>query len=73
MKRVAIAGGSVVLGVIIVGYVVISFQMASAVTTAERKPVETSPASHGLEFEDIEFPPRGGDLRLGGWFISGDG
>ena len=53
-------------------YVSISYLMASGVTKAERKPLETSPASYGLEFEDVEFTPRNGDLTLSGWYIEGE-
>ncbi len=54
-----------------IAYAAVSYLMASGVTRATRRPLETTPASHGLEYEDVEFSPRTGGLTLRGWFIEG--
>jgi pimeloyl-ACP methyl ester carboxylesterase len=69
MTRWRILGGAgVVLALVYVG---VCFFLAQSVTNAERKPVETDPSSVGLAYEDVTFAPRGGDLRLEGWFLAG--
>ena len=71
-RRSVRLGIPIALLLLAVMYVSISYLMASGVTKAERKALETSPASYGLEFEDVEFSPRNGDLTLSGWYIEGE-
>ena len=60
-----------ILVLLLVVYGVISFLIASSVTKADRKEQEDHPSAYGLEFEDVEFVSRRGDLTLRGWYISG--
>jgi dipeptidyl aminopeptidase/acylaminoacyl peptidase len=55
--------------VLAIAYGAISWQMASAVTEAERKPLEATPASVGLDYQEVSFPSRRGDVTLKGWYI----
>ena len=57
--------------VLALAYMGISYFIASGVTSAERKEQEDHPASHGLDYRDVEFPSRGGDVRLSGWYMPG--
>lgn len=68
--RLRIALG-LILMVLVVLYGLISFYMARGVTTAERNQQEDHPRNYGLSAEDVEFRPRGDDLRLSGWYIRG--
>ena len=52
-------------------YGLISFIIASSVAKADRKEQEDHPSTYGLEFEDVEFVSRRGDVTLRGWYISG--
>ena len=61
------------LTLLVVVYGGVSIFMAGAITKAERKDFVNSPAEYGLEYEDIEFPSRRGDVTLSGWHIPGDG
>ena len=56
---------------LLVVYGLISFIIASSVTKADRKDQEDHPSAYGLEFEDVEFVSRGGDITLRGWYIFG--
>ena len=56
---------------LLVLYGLISFFIASSVTKADRKEQEDHPSAYGLEFEDVEFVSRRGDITLRGWYISG--
>lgn len=61
----------VVLLVIVYGF--ISFIITSSITKYERKPQEDNPAAYGLQYEDIDFLSKGGDVNLSGWYIPGEG
>ena len=61
----------VILVLLLVIYGLISFLIASSVTKADRKEQEDHPSAYGLEFEDVEFVSRRGDVTLRGWYISG--
>ena len=61
----------VILVLLLVIYGLISFLIASSVTKADRKEQEDHPSAYGLEFEDVEFVSRRGDITLRGWYISG--
>lgn len=64
-------GVPVILVFLLVVYGLISFVIASSVTKADRKEQEDHPSAYGLEFEDVEFVSRRGDVTLRGWYISG--
>ncbi len=64
-------GVPVILVLLLVLYGLISFVIASSVTKADRKEQEDHPSAYGLEFEDVEFVSRRGDINLRGWYISG--
>ena len=58
--------------VLIILYGLISFLIAAGVTKADRKPQEEHPSDHGLEYQDVDFGSRRGDVRLSGWYIPGN-
>ena len=59
--------------VLVAVYGGVSYVIASGVTEAERNAQEDHPSEHGLQFEDVEFPSRTGDVTLAGWYIAGEG
>ncbi len=66
--------GAIVL-VLVVAYGLVSYLIASGITKADRKPQEDDPSRQGLAHEEVEFTPRGEDIRLSGWYLPppGDG
>ena len=52
-----------------VGYVGISYLAASGVTSPEREQQRDHPSDYGLEYEDVRFPSRKGDVTLEGWYL----
>jgi pimeloyl-ACP methyl ester carboxylesterase len=56
---------------LIAGYGFTAFLIASGVTKAERKPQEDHPAGYGLEFQEVQFVSRKGDVMLSGWYLPG--
>ncbi len=63
---------SITFVVLAVLYVLISFLIAQGVTKADRDPQEDHPSNYGLEFEDVEFLSRRGDVMLSGWYLPGE-
>jgi pimeloyl-ACP methyl ester carboxylesterase len=61
------------LVLLIAGYGFTAFLIASGVTKAERKPEEDHPAAYGLEFQEVQFASRKGDVMLSGWYLPGRG
>ena len=62
----------VALGVAVLlvdAYMGISYFIASGVTRAEREDFEDHPTDYGLEYEDVEFVSRKGDVTLMGWYL----
>ena len=64
----AVAGA--ILTVVVI-YVAISYRIALGVTAAERTDLEDSPADYGVDFQDVEFRSRCGDVLLDGWYLAG--
>ena len=60
----------VVLLVAIYGF--ISYTITSGIIKYDRKPQEDNPTAYGLQFEDVDFVSRGGDVTLSGWYIYGE-
>lgn len=56
---------------ILIVYLGISLWQTVGIMEVPRRPVEGSPASMGLEYEDISFPSRVNGITLKGWFIPG--
>jgi uncharacterized protein len=54
-------------------YVGLSVIIVGAALQAERRPVEGHPAQFGLNYEDVTFPSRRGDLNLSGWYLPAEG
>ncbi len=52
-------------------YLLVALAMVFAATRAEREPFEAQPENFGLQYEDVDFPSRGSDLRLDGWLLRG--
>ena len=53
------------------GYVGISFLVATQVAYAQPKAITKTPADLGLSYRDVSFPSREDHLRLRGWVIPG--
>ena len=56
------------------GYTATSIYMAYTLTQlslTHRMPIDTTPASLGLQYKDVTFPSRYDHLQLKGWFIPG--
>lgn len=71
MKRTALMGVPTLALVMLVMYGSVSYMMASAVTRAERTDSNGVPSDYGLDYEDVSFTSRRGDITLRGWFIPG--
>ena len=59
------------VGFLLVVYLAISYLVASGVTSAERNDQTDHPSDYGLEYQDVEFVSRKGDVALDGWYLSG--
>ena len=60
------------LSIIAVLYLVVSIFALQGVATAERNPQEAHPRDYGLPAEDVAFSPRGGNLKLAGWYLQSE-
>jgi pimeloyl-ACP methyl ester carboxylesterase len=67
--RVIIPG---LLLLLLVVYALVSLAIVFGASRAEREPFEGHPLDFDLEYDDIEFTPRGGGLTLRGWLLIGD-
>lgn len=72
MRRFIRWGVPIIVVLLVVIYGFISFTIASGIIKYERKPQEDNPMAYGLQFEDVEFVSRGGDVTLSGWYIYGE-
>ena len=54
-------------------YAGVSYFIASGVTRAERAEFDDHPTDYGLEYEDVEFVSRKGDVTLMGWYLPSPG
>ncbi len=70
IARVAIPALVVLLAVVYAG---VSYFVAAGVTSAEREAQEDHPSDYGLDYEDVQFPSRKGDLTLEGWYLPSQG
>ena len=50
-------------------YLTLSYFVAFGVTRAERNEQDGHPTDYGLEYEDVEFQSRKGDVTLQGWHL----
>lgn len=73
IRRAIRWGIPTIVVLLITTYGFISFTITSGITKYERKPQEDNPAAYGLQYEDVEFVSRGGDMTLSGWYIPGEG
>ena len=66
--------GVLVLAIFLfLAYAGVSYFIASGVTRAERTEFEDHPTDYGLEYEDVEFVSRKGDVTLRGWYLPSQG
>lgn len=72
IRRAIRYGIPIILVLLVAIYGFISFTITSGITKYERKPQEDNPAAYGLQYEDVEFASRGGDVNLSGWYIPGE-
>ena len=73
LRRAAAIAAGVAAALPILVYLGVSYSIASGLTTGEREPLEDHPSAYGLEFEDVSFPSRRGDVVLKGWHMRGRG
>ena len=59
----------ILLMLLVVAYGLVSYLIASGVASVDRKPQEDDPATHSLNYEDVEFQSRKGDVTLSGWYV----
>ena len=67
MKRITI----IIVVVILLAYLGASSYFATILMKVPRIPLDDSPASVGLNYEDVLFPSRADNITLSGWFIPG--
>lgn len=53
----------------LVTYLLVALVMVYMATRPERLPFEAQPADFGLQYEDVSFQPRHGELTLRGWLV----
>lgn len=63
----------IIVVVILLAYLGTSAYFAAIVMKIPRIPLDDSPASVGLNYEDVLFPSRVDDTTLSGWYIPGGG
>ncbi|MBI2955068.1 MAG: alpha/beta fold hydrolase [Chloroflexi bacterium] len=71
-RRVALALGAAA-AVSSLAYVGISAYVARKLIRMERRPLTTTPATYGLEYEDVQFTSAIDHVLLKGWFIGSAG
>jgi hypothetical protein len=52
-------------------YLLVALAMVYLATRPEHHPLEAHPSQLGLQYEDVSFKPRGGDIELKGWLLKG--
>src|SRR5665213_258219 len=67
MIRRIVAVGACVLPVAVLGVWLV--YIPPQVSKAVREPLETTPASAGLNYEDVSFPTKGGGLTIRAWWM----
>ena len=72
MRRALRWGIPAAVVLLVVVYGLVSYFIALGVTKAERKDQEDHPTAYGLQFEEVEFISRRGDVNLSGWNIPVD-
>jgi len=63
---------AVAVGIIAVIYTAVSAYAAAYIMPIPRLPLGETPASVGLDYEDVSFPSRVDSITLKGWFIPGE-
>ena len=63
----------IILAVVFILYLVLSVVGSIFIMDIPRLPLNTSPTSVGLTYEDVSFPSRGDDVLLKGWYLPGHG
>jgi len=72
MKRQLKWAIPVAIVLVVLAYLTISYLIATGLTKAERKEQEDHPTAYGLNFEEVEFVSRKGDVNLQGWYLPGE-
>ena len=57
----------------LLAYLGIALFVAESVTRPYRRPLASSPAVFGLDYEDVTFPSTGDGIQLSGWFLPAGG
>ncbi|MGZ3643755.1 MAG: hypothetical protein ACXVCM_07870, partial [Ktedonobacteraceae bacterium] len=52
---------------LLIGYTGVSFYIATQMQIGTRVPINTTPASLGLQYKDVTFPSRYDNLQIKGW------
>ena len=71
MNELYLAAAAGAILTVLVIYVAVSYRIALGVTAAERTDLEDSPEDYGVDFENVEFKSRCGDVLLDGWYLAG--
>ncbi|GAB4216311.1 MAG: hypothetical protein OHK0022_57280 [Roseiflexaceae bacterium] len=53
----------------LLAYLMVSVIAAVVITTPQRTLGRQTPAALGLEYRDVSFPARGGDVTIAGWYL----
>jgi fermentation-respiration switch protein FrsA (DUF1100 family) len=56
---------------LMVGYSGVSIYITMRIMQVQRMPIDTTPATLGLQYKDVTFPSRYDNVQLKGWFIPG--
>ncbi len=62
-------GLPVLLVLLVVVYGLVSYFIASGLSSVDRKEQENGPGAYGLLYQDVEFLSRDGEVDLRGWYI----
>jgi pimeloyl-ACP methyl ester carboxylesterase len=72
-SRALLAGAGVCLGVLLVAYIAACAFFADRISRAEHKPITTTPAAYGLQYESVSFASAVDSIPLEGWYIDSPG
>jgi fermentation-respiration switch protein FrsA (DUF1100 family) len=63
----------VVVLVLVVAFLGVSAYLGNSMTAVERLPIDETPGSYGLDYEEVSFPSQVDELNLSGWYLTAQG
>lgn len=63
---------AIILVILLTAYLAVSAYIARRLMRVARTPLSETPASLGLDYEDVSFPSRNDNLMLKGWYLAGN-